>query len=225
MFFKKLFTLIILQCLPFGFFTSNVFSEEIIVREIDKELIGDKEKQNIQSEENKTNNEYSAQQNNEQSVNTQNVKNDSNIKPNLKTTTNVRNNLNQYNDEFYDNFTVVDNNSKKIKKKVKFEIKMVDTKDTKHGSIFQNLKNAYNAYKNGDYELAILYYKKANEYNKESVESKFGLAVSYQLLRQYDQAIEIYLDLLANNFSRKKIVHNLLLCLKHKSYKEALDIL
>jgi tetratricopeptide (TPR) repeat protein len=70
-----------------------------------------------------------------------------------------------------------------------------------------------------------MYYKKALSKNKSSVEAKFGLAVSYHMLKQYDQAIEFYTQLINKDFSRQKVVNNLLVALQHKTYNEALDVL
>ncbi|GEM_PF-4566360 len=118
--------------------------------------------------------------------------------------------------------------NRKVMKKngpVNFKIDVKDSADTKAGLAMQSIRNGYNSYNVGDYELAVYFYKEALKENPESVEAQFGLGVSYQKLMQFDQAIECYLKLLNNNFSRKKVVSNLLLALSHKSYKDALDIL
>ena len=133
-------------------------------------------------------------------------------------------NANIYNDNFEKN-VVINKQSKKTKQKVKFNVSVKDVNETSHGTAVQNLKEAYSCFNEGQYELAVMYYKMALAENMQSVEAQFGLGVAYQMLMQYDQAIEAYLKLLSKNFSRKKVVANLLLALSHKPYKDALDIL
>ena len=148
-------------------------------------------------------------------------------KKNNSNSNNIEENIKQkYNDEFYSNFSVNDKKKeKKMQKPLKFELKVTDANDTKSGMAVKNLQEAFKFYKQKDYELALLYYKKSLAENPQSVEAQFGIGVSYQMLQQYDQAISTYLKLFNKNYSRKKLVNNLLLCLKHKSYKEALEIL
>ena len=214
-----LFRTLFIFCLSFLYSNNLVVSEERVI-EVDRELIGNTKKNDTD--------------NNDENKNKQNVEkisayNDNEeVKPIIKTNSkqkNVKSNLDKYTDEFYDNFSIMDEQSRKNKKPAKFDIKVVDISNTKDGVFTSNLKKGYNCYKNGDYELAVFYYKKALEENKDSIESQFGIAVSYQMLHQYDQAISYYLNILSKNFSRRKIVNNLLLCLSHKSYSEALDIL
>jgi len=128
-------------------------------------------------------------------------------------------------DEISNNINIKRKSSRKKTLSKKLDIKVIDANKTNSGIAIRSLKEAYTLFKQRDYELAILYYKKSLKDNPKSVEAKFGLAVSYQLLRQYDQAIDLYVNLLNNNYSRKKIVSNLLLCLKYKSYKDSLKIL
>lgn len=126
----------------------------------------------------------------------------------------------------YDNKDIkIDRSFGKKKIQTKFDVKVVDVNNTDSGLALKDLQEAFRCYKQKDYELAVFFYKKSLEKNPKSVEALFGLGVSYQLLRQYDQAIECYLKLFGMNYSRKKLVSNLLLCLQHKSYKSALDVL
>lgn len=202
MFFKKLF----ISLFFFAILNNYNLSAEEQTNEVDTELIGERNNGEVQTINVET----------EDGVDNIIVK---------KQKTNLKNIQNNYNDEFYDNFKVVDTKSQKINKKVSFDIKVSNPQDTQSGSSILNLQKAYGCYKEQDYELAVNYYKNALQDNPESVEALFGLGVSYQLLHQYDQAIESYLQLFSKNYSRKKIVNNLLMCLKHKSYKDALDIL
>ena len=133
-------------------------------------------------------------------------------------------NTNIYNDNFEKN-VVINKQSKKTKQKVKFNVSVKDVNETSHGNAVKNLREAYDCFNEKQYELAVMYYKMALVENPQSVEAQFGLGVAYQMLMQYDQAIEAYLKLLSKNFSRKKVVANLLLALSHKPYKDALDIL
>ena len=108
---------------------------------------------------------------------------------------------------------------------VNFKIDVKDSGETRVGIVERNIKEGYQNYMSGDYELAVYFYKLALKEENDSVEAQFGLGTSYQMLRQFDQAIDCYLKLLNKNFSRKKVVSNLLLALSHKSHKDALDIL
>lgn len=134
------------------------------------------------------------------------------------------NNSNIYNDNF-DKNVIINKQRKKTKQKIKFNVSIKDVSETSHGTAVKNLREAYDCFNDKQYELAVMYYKIALAENPQSVEAQFGLGVAYQMLMQYDQAIEAYLKLLSKNFSRKKVVANLLLALSHKPYKEALDIL
>ena len=135
--------------------------------------------------------------------------------------------LNKYDNNYdYGNRDIkIDRSSGKKKIQTKFDVKVVDANNTDSGIALKDLQEAFRCYKQRDYELAVFFYKKSLEKNPKSVEALFGLGVSYQLLRQYDQAIEYYLKLFEMNYSRKKLVSNLLLCLQYKSYKSALEIL
>ena len=134
---------------------------------------------------------------------------------------------NKYGDKFYSTFHVDDQKQSQKKDKIsgKFELTVSDAEETKNGSAVKSLQEAFTFYKNEDYEMAVLYYKKALFYNPQSVEAQFGLGVAYQMLHQYDQAIAAYLKLFSKNYSRKKLVNNLLMCLQHKPYQNALDVL
>ena len=98
-------------------------------------------------------------------------------------------------------------------------------KDSKLGARTISMKEAYNCFMNKDYELAIYHYRNALAENDGNAEAAFGLGASYQMLLQYDQAIEMYLKLIKNSYNRKKAVSNLLVALHHKTDKQALEIL
>ena len=107
----------------------------------------------------------------------------------------------------------------------KIDIRVKSAKDSKEGLSNIDIKKAYDCFTNKQYELAVMYYKNALKNNKNNNEAKFGLATAYYMLMQYDQAIEIYSDLIINRYAREKVVNNLLFALQHKSYKDALDVL
>ena len=107
----------------------------------------------------------------------------------------------------------------------KIDIKVKSAKDSKEGLSGIDIKKAYDCFVNKQYELAIMYYKRALKNNKDSNEAKFGLATAYYMLAQYDQAIDIYSELIIKHYAREKVVNNLLFALQHKSYKDALDAL
>lgn len=107
----------------------------------------------------------------------------------------------------------------------KIDIKVKSAKDSKEGLSGVDIRKAYDCFMNKQYELAVMYYKNALKNNKDSDEAKFGLATTYYMLMQYDQAIDIYSDLIIKHYAREKVVNNLLSALQHKSYKDALDAL
>lgn len=107
----------------------------------------------------------------------------------------------------------------------KIDIKVKSAKDSKEGLSSIDIRKAYDCFVNKQYELAVMYYRKAIKNNKDSNEAKFGLATTYYMLMQYDQAIDIYSELIIKHYAREKVVNNLLFALQHKSYKDALDAL
>ncbi len=115
--------------------------------------------------------------------------------------------------------------SDKTHKIKKMDIKVVDAKNTKLGSSVIDMQTAYTCFMDKKYELAIYYYKKSIKENNKNYEGQFGLATSYLMLKQYDQAIAWYVKLISTNYSRKQVVNNLFVALQYKTYKEALDVL
>ena len=138
---------------------------------------------------------------------------------------NLSRNLNKkYGDDFADRLSV-DNSLRRKKNSYKLDIKVKDAKDSKIGSTSISMKDAYNSFMGKDYELAIYHYRQALAESPSNAEAAFGLGASYQMLLQYDQAIDMYVKLIKNNYSRKKAVNNLLVALHHKTEKDALEIL
>ena len=107
----------------------------------------------------------------------------------------------------------------------KIDIRVKSAKDSKEGVSSMEIRKAYDCFVNKQYELAVMYYKKALKNNRRNNDAKFGLATTYYMLMQYDQAIEIYSDLIINHYAREKVVNNLLFALQHKAYKDALNVL
>ena len=130
----------------------------------------------------------------------------------------------KYGDNFIDKLDI-DNHLRRARGTYKFDIKVKDAKDSKLGARTISMKEAYNCFMNKDYELAIYHYRNALAENDGNAEAAFGLGASYQMLLQYDQAIEMYLKLIKNSYNRKKAVSNLLVALHHKTDKQALEIL
>lgn len=110
-------------------------------------------------------------------------------------------------------------------KKSKINIQVVDVKNTKLGSSRIYMQTAYKCFMEKKYELAVFYYKKSVDDNNKNYEGLFGLATSYLMLKQYEQAIEIYVKLISNNYSRKQVINNLFIALQYKTYKYALGVL
>lgn len=140
-----------------------------------------------------------------------------------KQISNFRKELSNYDEVYSKNVKVGNINGKNSGKKI--DIKVKSAKDSKEGLSSIDVRNAYDCFMDRQYELAVLYYKSALKNNPKNNEAKFGLATAYYMLMQYDQAIDIYSDLIIHNYAREKVVNNLLFALRHKSYKEALDIL
>ncbi len=87
-------------------------------------------------------------------------------------------------------------------------------------------KIAYNAYIDGQYEIAISIYKQLIEDQPFDDYSKYSLALTYQKLKQYKSAKEIYYNLLKKGVSNKEdVVANLVIILSEESPKEALFLL
>ncbi len=87
-------------------------------------------------------------------------------------------------------------------------------------------KLAYNAYINGQYEVAIVLYKKIIADYPLDQDAKYSLAMTYQKLKQYKSAKKIYFDLLKNDANNKEdIVANLVMVLSEESPNEAIFIL
>ena len=84
-------------------------------------------------------------------------------------------------------------------------------------------KTAYNAYINGQYEIAIKIYKELIKKNPFDTYPKYCLALTYQKLKQYRDAKEIYFKLLTQNPENKEdIVANLMVILSEESPKDAI---
>ena len=136
---------------------------------------------------------------------------------------NFRKEMKYYDEVYSKNVKVGSIEGNKSRKKI--DIKVKSAKDSKEGLSGIDIKKAYDCFTNKQYELAIMYYKNALKNNKNNNEAKFGLATTYYMLMQYDQAIDIYSELIINRYAREKVVNNLLFALQHKAYKDALDTL
>lgn len=131
-----------------------------------------------------------------------------------------------YREEYSKNIRMgKDRYSSEPKKSKKMDIKVVDAKSTKLGSSRIDMQTAYRCFMDKKYELSIYYYQKSIKENNKNYEGQFGLATSYLMLKQYDQAITEYVKLISNNYSRKQVINNLFVALQYKTYKEALGVL
>lgn len=84
-------------------------------------------------------------------------------------------------------------------------------------------KTAYGAYVNGQYEVAIKIYKELITKNPFDNYPKYCLALTYQKLKQYRDAKEIYFKLLTRSPTNKEdIVANLVAILSEESPKDAI---
>ena len=231
-----------LGCIFICFVASNNIISKQSFASVDSELIGKVEKdetQNIKPQENGVVVDIETNNGNENGITSFENTMDSTFKEQIEEAQEVKQieKLNKidmkntasrlpksmFEDYDYKNFTINKNGNKKTSSK--FKLSVTDMAKTKDGGSLKMMQEAYSRYKQQDYELSLLYYKRALFYNPQSIEAMFGVGVCYQQLLQYDQAIEAYLKILSNNFSRKKIVSNLFLALTHKTNKDALDIL
>ena len=120
----------------------------------------------------------------------------------------------------------IDTSRRRAKMNYKFDISIKKTKETSVGKENAFLRDAYKCFNDKNYELAVYYYKMALNENSDNNDTMFGLAVSYQMLLQYDQAIDIYVKLVQRKIvNRPKVVNNLIAALNHKSYAEQIEIL
>ena len=226
MFIKKLF-LISLLFLTFSFQNANT-------EEIDSNLVGNRntekneilpDVEHIKDEENtsQSSNEIIGSPFEEEIKKIEQVEEIKSL--NEQQVKNLSRSLNKnYGDNFEDRL-VVDNSLRRKKANYKLDIKVKEAKDSKIGSQRISMKDGYNAFLSKDYEVAIYHYRQALAEDPTNAEAAFGLGASYQMLLQYDQAIDMYVKLIKNNYARKKAVNNLLVALHHKTDKQSLEIL
>ncbi|MDA7705032.1 tetratricopeptide repeat protein [Rickettsiales bacterium] len=107
----------------------------------------------------------------------------------------------------------------------KFDIITVDANFNKDSE--QKKKLAYNTNLIGHYEVAIKLYQEILDQDIEEEDAKFGLAFAYQKLHQYNEAKDLYYNLLnqGKKIDKNKIVSNLLSIIIEESPKEAIFFL
>lgn len=130
----------------------------------------------------------------------------------------------------YDKTEQVDQYISSIKKRQKIEIPK-DTVKIESKDKFQSngvmssedlLDFGYRAFTNGNIEAALHYYKGSYAKDKTNQDAIFGLATSYQLLGQNNDAIKTYMDLLALNPGHYQATNNLMILVSGNSIKEAI---
>lgn len=108
--------------------------------------------------------------------------------------------------------------------KVSVEVFIADEKQSYE--LKEKEKFAYNASLTGQYEVAIALYKEVLAKNPTNTDVKFALAVTYQNLRQNQQAKRIYYQLLKSNpENNQEIVSNLLTIIIEENPRDASRIL
>lgn len=87
-------------------------------------------------------------------------------------------------------------------------------------------KMAYNAIISGHYEVALELYKQIVRSERNNNYAKFGMATSYQKLKQYKQAKKIYYKLLSEDIDNKEeVIANFLEILVEEAPKDAQYVL
>ncbi len=75
------------------------------------------------------------------------------------------------------------------------------------------MSSAYDAYAVGQYESAVMFYRKLLEENPDNIEALFGLATAYQQSGQFEQAKAHYIELLNREQSHLPALNNFLILL------------
>ncbi len=84
------------------------------------------------------------------------------------------------------------------------------------------LNDAYDAYKNENVEVALTYYKKANQLDDKNIDALFGLGASYQLLGQSDDAIKAYVKVLEIDPDYYPAKNNMIILISGNSAERAI---
>jgi len=92
----------------------------------------------------------------------------------------------------------------------------------KENKVFDNIGKAYEAMESGDNDIAIAYYKMALSQDEKNFEARFGLATIYQMMQRFDQAKEIYLDLLEEDQSNWDVLNNFLVLAGQEASDDAI---
>ena len=83
----------------------------------------------------------------------------------------------------------------------------IEIKEADH-TIYDNLKYGYDALLSGQLESAIAYYKKVLDQEPLHKDALFGLATAYHVGKQYEQAYDAYLDVIALDQNYKPALNN-----------------
>ena len=90
-------------------------------------------------------------------------------------------------------------------------------------SRLDNLAFGREAFISGQYESAIVYYKKVLKESPENKNALFGLAATYQKTGELDSARNVYLDLLEIDQNNWPALNNFLILASQESPEDALD--
>jgi len=87
-------------------------------------------------------------------------------------------------------------------------------------------KIAYNAYLNGQYEVAIELYKQIVNIEPDNNYAKYSLALIYQKMGQFFEAKNLYRELLkVDSENREEVIANMLIILSKESPRDAIYLL
>jgi len=87
----------------------------------------------------------------------------------------------------------------------------------------RELNDAYNNFQNGNIEAALQYYKKAYNIDPKNIDAIFGIATSYQMLGQNDEATKKYMELLEIEPDYYSAKNNLIILISGNSVDKAIS--
>lgn len=98
----------------------------------------------------------------------------------------------------------------------------VKVKPLKEPDNIQNLRSAYSALQAGQFEAAVLYYRRILADNPNNVQALFGLGTSYHRNNQLEEARDVYLQLLSVDNTHQKAINNFLILAAQEDPDETL---
>ncbi len=97
----------------------------------------------------------------------------------------------------------------------------VEVKDAPKNSL-NNMSNAYEALKVGQYESAIKYYNEVLESEPKNEKALFGIATAYHMSKDYDKAKEAYLKIIKNDPEYWPAINNYIILVTEENPERAI---